>query len=135
MTMSMPLTARTLRPIMAVLLRNYSQILPLFLRQNTPNPQQHARVGLLKIRARLRDRVNLLQNLSFIRMIGFDHGPHRGFIFLKLGLQIRQPLSMLHENVVHLLLLRILQPNFIRELWIVPPAPMPLVKRMLYGRS
>lgn len=45
---------------MAVFLHDRPQALPLVLRQDTPDPQQHTRIGLFKVRARLRNGVNLL---------------------------------------------------------------------------
>jgi hypothetical protein len=58
------------------------QLLPLIQRQHAPESQQHARVGLFQLGARLRDAIDLRQHLRFVRPVGFEQRLQDGFFLL-----------------------------------------------------
>lgn len=59
------------------------QLFPLVLREDPAEPQQHARVRLLKLSARCRYAIDLRQNPAFIRLIGRKQWLHVHLFFLQ----------------------------------------------------
>jgi hypothetical protein len=110
-------------------------LLPLISRQSLPQIEEHSRIRFLEFRPRLRHGIDLCQDFPLIRLIGFDHRVQQRLLLLEIGVQVNQLQPMLHENVVHLVLLLIAQAQLLRHMRIVPPASKsPIVESPLHGR-
>ena len=67
---------------------HFLQLLPLVRRQHFAKPKQHPGVGLLQIRARLRDHINLPQHLMLVQIVRLQQRMQRGLFLLQRGVQL-----------------------------------------------
>jgi hypothetical protein len=97
--------------------------LPLFRGEHTAEAKEHAGVGFFQFCSRLRDAVDLSQDLAFIGLISRKQGLHRHLFFSHPGAQVHQAGPALFENGFHFLLLVRSEGKFFHEVGIVPPSP------------
>lgn len=112
------------------------QLLPLLRREGLAKIEQHVRIGLLEVGARLGHGIDLRKDLRFVGLVGFDHGMEQRFLLLEVGIEVDQLEPVLQKDVVHLVLLLIGEVQLLGEMRIVPPATeMAVVKGALHGRA
>jgi hypothetical protein len=98
-----------------------SQFGPLILSQDIAEAEQHARIGLFEFSARLRDTIDLHQDLRFVRTIGGDQRLHRHLLFLDRGRQVDEMKTALLKGVFDPLLLIRGEADTLYESGVPPP--------------